>query len=172
MLYESLLIAALANAVLAHAGKSTGGAPTSATIVPLTQDYYPPTADCWEYRVPVHLASVEVTTFAFPEWNDDYQLQDFLTAATTRASANYPSVITGKENLTDVEYTIAASFCTPKNAATRKKTILLATHGIGLPRSHWNSAYEPKKYNFVQYAINEGYSVWFYDRLGTGKSDK
>ncbi|KAJ4113825.1 hypothetical protein NW765_011432 [Fusarium oxysporum] len=88
----------------------------------LTQPYYPPNADCWEYKVPVTVTSENVV-FDFPDWEDDYALQDFLTAATTRDSARYPSPI-------------------------------------------------PDEYNFVQHAISKGYSVWFYDRLGTGESEK
>ena len=38
--------------------------------------------------------------------------------------------------------------------------------------SYWNSAYKPDEYNFVQYAIQRGYSVFFYDRLGVGSSTK
>ena len=37
---------------------------------------------------------------------------------------------------------------------------------------YWNSRYEPERYNFVQYAVKRGYSVFFYDRLGVGKSTK
>ena len=38
--------------------------------------------------------------------------------------------------------------------------------------SSWNSPWQPEKYNFVQYAINEGYSVFFYDRIGIGNSTR
>jgi hypothetical protein len=134
----------------------------------LTQPYYPPNADCWEYKVPVTITS-ENLVFDFPDWEDDYALQDFLTAATTRMSAGYPSPIVGTTNET-TNYTLAASFCTPKHMVSR--TIILATHGIGQARTHWNSAYKPDEYNFVQHAISKGYSVWFYDRLGTGESEK
>jgi len=48
----------------------------------------------------------------------------------------------------------------------------LATHGIGQARSHWNSPFRPEEYNFVQHAIGQGYSVFFYDRLGQGSSQK
>lgn len=41
-----------------------------------------------------------------------------------------------------------------------------------MSHSYWNSPYEPDKYNFVQYAVARGYSVFFYDRLGVGKSTK
>ncbi|KAF5231478.1 hypothetical protein FANTH_13390 [Fusarium anthophilum] len=138
------------------------------SAVGLTQPYYPPNAKCWEYQVPVTITS-ENLVFNFPHWKDDYALQDFLTAATTRQSAGYPSPIVGTQNET-ATYTLAASFCTPKHSG--RKTIILATHGIGQARTHWNSAYQPDEYNFVQHAISKGYSVWFYDRLGTGESEK
>ncbi|KAF5688791.1 alpha beta-hydrolase [Fusarium circinatum] len=138
------------------------------SAVRLTQPYYPPNANCWEYQVPVTITS-ENLVFNFPDWKDDYALQDFLTAATTRQSAGYPSPIVGTQNETTT-YTLAASFCIPKHSG--RKTIILATHGIGQARTHWNSAYQPDEYNFVQYAISKGYSVWFYDRLGTGDSEK
>jgi hypothetical protein len=37
---------------------------------------------------------------------------------------------------------------------------------------YWNSAFQPEKYNFAEYAISQGYSVFLYDRLGTGLSSK
>ena len=37
--------------------------------------------------------------------------------------------------------------------------------------SYWTSTYKPDEYNFVQYALDAGYSVLYYDRLGTGKSE-
>ena len=130
----------------------------------LTQPYYPPSANCWEYKVPVTITT-ETNIFNFPDWKDDYALQDFLTAITTREAKRTPFPIVGMQNET-ASYTLAASFCTPKTPG--KKTIILATHGIGKARQHWNSAYEPEQYNFVQHAISQGYSVWFYDRLGVG----
>jgi hypothetical protein len=38
--------------------------------------------------------------------------------------------------------------------------------------SYWNSGFEPETYNFVQFAISQGYSVFNYDRLGIRKSSK
>lgn len=134
----------------------------------LTQPYYPPTADCLEFKVPITVTS-ENLVFNFPTWKDDFALQDFLTAATSRPGANIQSVVVGTKNET-ATYTIAASFCSPKGP--KKRSIILATHGIGQARSHWNSPYSPTDYNFVQHAISKGYSVWFYDRLGTGESEK
>ena len=38
--------------------------------------------------------------------------------------------------------------------------------------SYWNPDYKPDQYNFVQYAVQRGYSVFFYDRLGVGTSTR
>lgn len=138
-------------------------------ITPAVGTYYPLTADCVEYQIPVTITSNNLV-FNITKWDDDYALQDFLTAITTRPSAGYPGFVAGEKEETET-FKIAASFCTPKNTQ-KKKTVIIATHGIGQARSHWNSQREPEKYNFVQHAISKGYSVFFYDRLGCGDSQK
>ena len=37
---------------------------------------------------------------------------------------------------------------------------------------YWDVRQNAADYSFVDYAISRGYSVFFYDRLGTGKSTK
>ncbi|KAF2718317.1 alpha/beta-hydrolase [Polychaeton citri CBS 116435] len=144
--------------------------PNGATVG-LTQPYYPPNAECLDYNIPVSISS-ENFVFNFARWTDDYGLEDFVSLATTRPSAGFPGVINGMktENAT---YIIAATFCTPKTPRGdgKEKNIVIATHGIGPAREHWNSPFKPDEYNFVQYAIDRGYSVFFYDRLGCGFSD-
>ncbi|OCL03881.1 alpha/beta-hydrolase [Glonium stellatum] len=95
----------------------------------------------------------------------------FLSVATTHAGANYPCPLDGPKTEKGT-YQIAASFCTPKQKNGKEKIIILATHGIGPVRAHWNSPYKPEDYNFVQWAIGQEYSVFFYDRLGNGASQK
>ncbi|KAK5117500.1 hypothetical protein LTR85_008885 [Meristemomyces frigidus] len=146
------------------------GNPPNTTTAGLTQPYYPAIADCVEYTVPVSIVS-ESLAFNYTHWEDDYELEDFISIATTRASADFPSVFNGTTTVM-ATYQIAASFCTPKKPNGKEKNIILATHGIGQARTHWNSPYKPEEYNFVQWAVAEGYSVWFYDRLGNGQSDK
>ena len=136
----------------------------------LQQSYYPRDADCQDYWIPVEIQS-DNYGFNATRWQTDYDLEDFLSIATTRAGANYPSPLDGpkSENAT---FQIAASFCTPKTKNGKEKTVILATHGIGPARAHWNSPYQPEDYNFVQWATGQGYSVFFYDRLGSGASEK
>ncbi|KAH7121723.1 Alpha/Beta hydrolase protein [Dactylonectria estremocensis] len=163
--FQTTVLSIFASSCLA---KSQYNIPADNSLA-LTQPYYPSEADCWEYKVPVTVTS-ENLVFNFPDWKDDYALEGFLTSLTSRPGAGFPSPVVGTKNET-ASYTLAASFCTPKGG-DKKKTIILATHGIGQARSHWNSAYQPDEYNFVKHAISKGYSVWFYDRLGTGQSEK
>jgi hypothetical protein len=113
------------------------------------QCYYPPNAVCTESMIPLTITT-EDNVWNFTQWDNDFALEQFLAIATTRAGAGYPGVIGGTKNVTrDVE--IAASFCTPKtpDGSGKEKSVILATHGIGAAREHWNSGFEPEKYNFV-----------------------
>lgn len=60
--------------------------------------------------------------------------------------------------------------CLAKNVQRKKSLFSPASCFFG--NSYWNFPYEPEKYNFAQFAINKGYSIFFYDRLGTGISSK
>jgi pimeloyl-ACP methyl ester carboxylesterase len=37
---------------------------------------------------------------------------------------------------------------------------------------YWASSYKPEQYSFAHYALNAGYSIFYYDRLGTGHSSR
>ena len=116
----------------------------------LTQPYYPDNAICTEYNVPISM-SYDRVTFNFTQWEDNFALKQFIADVTTRASAGFPTIINGTAPEKG-DYTIAASFCTPKHPGgeSKEKTVILATHGVGPARAHWNSAYKPQEYNFVQ----------------------
>ncbi|KAH7324682.1 Alpha/Beta hydrolase protein [Stachybotrys elegans] len=132
--------------------------------------YYPPGAQCREFMIPVEVSS-EVVQFNFPQWGNDFELVDFLAIATTRQTPETPSPI-GDSAVQTNTFRIAASFCSPREPTEKSKTVIVATHGIGQARSHWNSPLVPDEYNFVQFAISQGYSVFFYDRLGQGFSER
>ncbi|KAI0431538.1 alpha/beta-hydrolase [Xylaria sp. FL1042] len=120
--------------------------------------------------IPVKITSDNLV-FNITEWQDDYALQGFLTTVTTCASAHYPGIRDGTTVTETKTYDIAASFCRPKTSPGLD-SVILATHGVGLARAHWNSPFKPEEYNFVQHAVSKGYSVFFYDRLGNGRSNK
>lgn len=126
----------------------------SANTSALQQAYYPPAAYCAEFMIPVAFEA-ETTVFAFPKWDDDYALEDFLAVATTRPSAMLDSLITGTKTETATRQ-IAASFCTPKHKNGKEKTVILATHGIGQARSHWYATYS----DLNKYLFNELANIW------------
>ncbi|KAH8804377.1 Alpha/Beta hydrolase protein [Xylogone sp. PMI_703] len=131
--------------------------------------YFPPNGNCVDYDILVSI-STEVATWNATKWNDDFGVVDFVSFAATRTSAGLPPPITGP-SLFEGQFTIAATFCSPNvKASPHHKTVLLATHGLGFDRGYWNSQYQPEDYNFAQYILNKGYSIFFYDRLGVGAS--
>lgn len=136
----------------------------------LRQPYYPPAADCVDYMIPVNIA-YDNFVFNASRWTSNFELMDFLSVATTRAGVGIPSPLDGPKPVSGT-FQIAASFCSPKNPTPKAKNVIIATHGIGPARAHWNSPFKPDEHNFVQHAISQGYSVFFYDRLGCGASEK
>ncbi|KAF2120911.1 Alpha/Beta hydrolase protein [Lophiotrema nucula] len=139
----------------------------------LTPTYYPPNGDCSDFYVPIHL-DYEQPDLNITKWTNPYELQDFLSSLTARAGAMNPQQAPfGATKRFTGDYEIAASFCTPKKPKDGKeKVVIMATHGIGPARSHWNSPYKPDEFNFVKFALEKGYSVFFYDRLGCGASSR
>ncbi|MCJ1451432.1 hypothetical protein MMC28_001769 [Mycoblastus sanguinarius] len=132
--------------------------------------YYPPNAVCIEYMIPVNLTAA-VSNFNGTKWTDNAGLTDFVTDFVGRVPG-FPSPLSTPQNVTS-HFTIGSTFCTPKIANTsHADTVILASHGFGFDRSYWSLAYEPEKYNFVDFAISQGYSVFFYDRLGVGSSSR
>ena len=142
---------------------------------------------CVDYTIPITVSS-DSFKWTGPKWNDDFGLADFITSAVTRPEAGFPPAFGNLTRTTDL-YQITGTFCTPEIASVKARPLLLATHGIGFDRRyavflvptrkkplilgrHWNSAYKPEKYSFVQAATKAGYSIFFYDRLGTWNSTK
>ena len=120
--------------------------------------------------VPVTVTS-ENFIFNLTKFENNFDVVDLVTDF-TREDANVTfHPVSGKQNVT-ATYNIAGTFCSPKSPSGREKTVLLATHGIHYDRRYWHSAYKPGEYSFVEAAVARGYSVFVYDRLGTGESQK
>ncbi|RFU28347.1 hypothetical protein B7463_g8006, partial [Scytalidium lignicola] len=120
---------------------------------------------CTDYTISV---SVTSSNYAFSTaFEDDFQLIDFLTDATSRDNSSFHP-FTGQVKQTG-SYSISGTFCAPTGGA-KKNTVLLLSHGLGFDRSYWHPAISPEKYSFVDFAIGKGYAVFYYDRLGVGES--
>ncbi|KAK7028389.1 Alpha/beta-hydrolase [Favolaschia claudopus] len=71
------------------------------------------------------------------------------------------------------DFDISARFCSPLKRTNLSQTVLILTHGLGADKSYWDPTFTGgEEYSFVQAALTAGYSVFHYDRIGTGLSTK
>lgn len=123
-------------------------------------------ATCIPYLIPVTVTS-ENYVFNLTEFKNNL---DVASLSATVAGGDTFRPVAGLKNET-ASYTISATFCSPKKpAGGREKTVLLATHGLVYDGQYWDSAYKPAEYSFVENMVAKGYSVFYYDRIGTGSS--
>lgn len=77
--------------------------------------------------------------------------------------------VVGKPFNVSGTYGIYSQLCFPKSTGTiNDKTIQFLIHGAGADRTYWNFA---PGYSYVDYAAEQGYNTFIYDRLGIGLSD-
>ncbi|MCJ1428196.1 hypothetical protein MMC29_006104 [Sticta canariensis] len=161
----AVVLALGTKAIATCLGHSTVSPPYGGYFKTLAQTYYPPNADCRDYLIPVDV-EWDKLDFNATKWQNDDELQDFVSVVTTREPGpNYPSPL-GPSTEINATYQIAATFCSPKQISEKAKTVIVATHGIAAARNHWNAAFEPDTYNFVQFATNQG------ETLAPPKGDK
>ncbi|KAJ9609753.1 hypothetical protein H2200_006081 [Cladophialophora chaetospira] len=112
---------------------------------------------------------------SFPAVNNDIDVIEFVWNVDTWS---HPNASTRIQGLTEINHTynIGAQLCTPSQPAGSgggKADILqIATHGLVFNKKYWDSEVQPERYSYVHAAVNAGYSILTYDRLGTGASDK
>ena len=68
-------------------------------------------------------------------------------------------------------FNISAQLCVAPTGS-KKENLIIATHGGLFDKRYWDPALDRKEYSFVNAAVEAGYSILTYDRLGTGESDK
>ena len=78
-----------------------------------------------------------------------------------------PKQVIGDNVTISGTYGIYSQLCFP-NGEINSTTIQFLTHGLGIDRSYWNNA---PNYSYVDYAAEQGYTTFLYDRLGVGLSD-
>ncbi|KAK4208203.1 Alpha/Beta hydrolase protein [Rhypophila decipiens] len=123
---------------------------------------------CNNYKIPVSITSTNLV-FGLP-FKNNLDVADFVTIAGSRDDAARAPVITGV-NTTSRDFTIGATFCTPaKSAGSKKDIVLVATHGGLFDRTYWDPNLDKSKYSFVDWVIGQGYSIFYYDRIGQGES--
>ncbi|KAK7914084.1 hypothetical protein PG985_011787 [Apiospora marii] len=146
-----------------------------ASSYPLTSESMAKIGDCTDYQIPV-TTQTEALVWDLPKFSNNFDVSAFILSLIRRTTG--PDVIpfkpfSGSNNVTG-NYTIGATFCSPKNSSKsgHDETVLLATHGLGYDRRYWIPTLNTSEYSFAEYAISKGYSIFMYDRLGTGKSSR
>ncbi|KIW12549.1 hypothetical protein PV08_09826 [Exophiala spinifera] len=139
------------------------------TAATLSAEISPPNRACESFRIPVTVSSEDLI-YALPHFNSDFDVADFIDILSSRSSLPISSIFGGTHNVT-AAYTIGATFCRPQHNYTNN-TVLIATHGLNFDRSYWDPNLQNGNYSFVDFAVSQGYSVLFYDRLGVGESSR
>ncbi|KAL2060027.1 hypothetical protein VTL71DRAFT_9849 [Oculimacula yallundae] len=123
---------------------------------------------CTDYEIPVTPTSVNLIWGK--KFANNFDVVDLISDINSRTAATsfHPYDETTAPVLTTASYNISATFCTPKKGATG--IVLLLSHGLNFDRSYWDPEVSKEKYSFVDWVIARGYSVFYYDRLGVGKS--
>jgi hypothetical protein len=151
--------------------------PTSAISLPThydgrnTHDAHPANGVCTDFTITKTVTSSQFG-FAPKKFENNYDVVGFLEALASSAKEPSFEPLISPTKPTTRDYTISATFCTPKHKKGKEGTVLVATSGLGYDKRYWASTYEPEKYSFAGHALDAGYSVFYYDRVGVGKSQK
>jgi pimeloyl-ACP methyl ester carboxylesterase len=142
---------------------------------------------CVQLEVPV---AIDTTTIKWlqPRVDNNIDAVDWVDNITSRTSPNLTERMVGTI-IVKKTFKIAGQLCIPLKGA-RSDILQIVTHGAGFDRrwgtnwrSHngitgltadryWDSEVKPNDYSYVHAALAEGYSIFTYDRLGTGSSEK
>ncbi|KAG9952089.1 alpha/beta-hydrolase, partial [Aureobasidium melanogenum] len=167
-----LTLLALAGLAAADYTASFNGALPAGIAAPNTAGFKNPTvgpsrggaAICVSGDVAVQASAQNVMfNFSVPA-NESVVTNTFLELITSGSTFS-KSIMEGMQNVTG-NYTIASTLCMPANGTT-PSSVQLLTHGIGFDRYYWDFA---PGYSYVDYAIEQGYATFSYDRLGVGMS--
>ncbi|KAK0701251.1 Alpha/beta hydrolase family-domain-containing protein [Lasiosphaeris hirsuta] len=128
------------------------------------------TRSCVEIEVPV---SIDTTAIQWlqPRVDSNIDAVDWVTYQTTRTSPNITQSMIGQITVKKT-FKINGQLCVPQKSSAKYEILQLATHGGGFDKRYWDADIKPKEYSYVEAALAEGYSIFTYDRLGTGRSDK
>ncbi|KAF2653300.1 alpha/beta-hydrolase [Lophiostoma macrostomum CBS 122681] len=132
---------------------------------------YPSNGNCRDYSIKSTQTTKDLI-WSYPRLENDFDTAALLFNITSKDDAlgSFQPFNDTKEH--SAEYEISGTFCSPKalKGNGTEKTVLVATHGFGFDRRYW--APEDEDYSFAKYALDAGYSFFYYDRLGVGKSQR
>lgn len=169
---SGLTLLALAGLAAADYTASFGGAIPAGLHTPNTAGFSNATiqpsrggaAICVSGDVAVQ-ASAQNVKFNFTLPKNESEVTNTFLELITQGSPFMQQIMGGMQTISG-NYTIASTLCMPANG-TMPSSVQLLTHGIGFDRYYWDFA---PGYSYVDYAIEQGYATFSYDRLGVGQS--
>ncbi|KAJ7041470.1 Alpha/Beta hydrolase protein [Mycena alexandri] len=130
-------------------------------------------SNCAFFTIPLKNISAPSFKLSF-EIQTQYDVNDWTINEARRDSATVFNPIAGPSTTTG-DFSISARFCTPVKPTNLSHTVLVMTHGLGADKTYWDPSLTlagGAQYSLTQAALARGYSVFTYDRLGTGQSTK
>jgi hypothetical protein len=123
---------------------------------------------CKQFTIPV-FATSESAGYDLPRVDNDIEAAFWAIHTDTWSTPAGPFTVL-KNTTTSGTFNIYAQLCVPKSA--KKNNVLqIATHGAHYDSRYWDPKLEPENSSYVEAALKAGYSIFTYDRLGTGHSD-
>ncbi|KAF2167136.1 hypothetical protein M409DRAFT_66194 [Zasmidium cellare ATCC 36951] len=124
--------------------------------------------NCQQLDIPVH-AAADSAVYDLPRVDNDLEATAWAIFDATRTTPHgIESII--RNTTTSGTFNIHAQLCHP-HLGSSKDILQIATHGVHYDSRYWDSTYQPAKHSYVDAALKAGYSIFTYDRLGTGQSD-
>ncbi|KAJ7773962.1 Alpha/Beta hydrolase protein [Mycena metata] len=130
-------------------------------------------SNCQFFTIPLKNISAPSFKLSF-EIKTQFDVNDWTINEARRDSATTFNPIAGPSTTTG-DFSISARFCTPVKQTNVSQTVLVMTHGLGADKTYWDPSLTlagGAQYSLTQAALARGYSVFTYDRLGTGQSTK
>ncbi|KAL7925177.1 Alpha/Beta hydrolase protein [Trichoderma austrokoningii] len=125
---------------------------------------------CVQLQIPVHVVATNYH-YDQPRVDSSIDAMDWTVNVTTWSGSNFTARITERVDIKKT-YDIGAQLCVPSKKTSKAGILQIATPGLGFGKEYFDVAIDPQQYSYVDAAINKGYSVLSYDRLGTGASQK
>ncbi|KAH8892783.1 hypothetical protein GQ53DRAFT_718383 [Thozetella sp. PMI_491] len=139
-------------------------------LIPAVAGSTPITKQCVQLEVPIPVVATN-DHFIMPRIDSNIDAIGWTVNVTTWSTRSFSDRITGPVYV-NCTFTINAQLCVPSQKTSKAGILQIGTQGNGWDKRYWDVEIQPEKYSYLDAAIERGYSVLTYDRIGTGKSDK
>lgn len=125
---------------------------------------------CKQLDIPV-FATADSAIYDIPRVDSNIEARAWAIYSDTWSTPRYDQRVI-KNTTTSGTFNIHGQLCVPKSVNKKKDILQIATHGVHYDSRYWDPELDREKLSYVEATLKEGYSVFTYDRLGVGESDK